>query len=471
MGSRPRRGSSAVIATLLLVVVAVAAAVFFYMWVTSSTGEIEGEAGEAPREIAKIEGVSAEGTRLTIYVRNIGETKLYVDTVYFEATTGLVIDTAMPEGAPIEIAPGEVKPVSVDIPSEVKNAKSRVLIRVASAGGVFSNVYPINVQALSSGSTWLSEWSYRRRITVTERTGSTLYDYQVRIVLDSTTLDNPVDFFSKASYDDIRFTDSGGVNELSFYIELWDEVNLKAVVWVKVPVLEGGATTDIYMYYGNPGASSASNGRETCELFEDFEDYAVGSSASPPWTIFTTHMFFPYNPADFMVVNVAGQNSYQNEASSTAYPGGAYRDFSGSRYIVIGKVMDCTGGDNNPHPGVIFAFANSDNWDGIYLRESWNQIVRARVRGGSWSAPQAWSVPIDRGVWYSIMVKVDEGSAQVYLDGDYIGGFTDAIAPTSGVGFLFFNNGYNYGYFDNLCVMKYVVPEPGYAIGAEETPP
>ena len=471
MTYRSRGGFSPVIAILLLIVIVIVAAIFFYVWTTSSTSELERQAGGVSKEMAKIEGVSAEGDRLNIYVRNIGDTRIYVDAVYFETTTGLALGMVVPEGAPIEIAPGEARTISVELPSEVRNARGRILVKVASTEGVVSNTYPINVLALTSGATWISGWSYRRPIIITERTGSTLYDYQVRIVLDSSTLDDPADFFSKASYDDIRFTDSSGVNELSFYIELWDEVSQRAVVWVKVPVLEGGGTTTIYMYYGNPGATSASNGHETCELYEDFESYAVGSRASPPWVIFTTHAYPPFISADFMVVSVGGQKCYRNEPSSTAYPGGAYRAFNGRRYIVMGRVVDCTGTDNDPHPGVIIAFSDTNNWDGIYLRERWDQVVRAKVRGGSWSAPQAWSMSIEVGVWYSIMAKVDGNTVQIYFDGVYIGSIYDALSPTVGVGFLFFNDGSNYGYFDDLCVMKYVVPEPLYDIGAEEVAP
>ncbi|HDN01362.1 MAG TPA: DUF2341 domain-containing protein, partial [Candidatus Bathyarchaeota archaeon] len=416
----------------------------------------------------KIEGVEVQNNKLNIYVRNIYDAKTQVDIVYFTSAAGAIIISATPENSPVTLNPDEVKTITVSLPPEIQNTKSSVFIKVGSRTGACSSTYPISTQAISQSS-WLFGWSYRRKITITENSGSTLTDYQVRIVLDPSTLDDASDFFSKASYDDLRFTDYTGSNQLSFYIELWDEANLKAVVWVKVPSIQGSSTTDIYMYYGNPTVSSASSGSETCILFDDFESYPVGSRASPPWTIFTTRTRIPPVEADFSVQNIGGQNSYQNYQSSTAYPGGAYLDYSGSQYIVTGRVMDNTGTSNDPHPGLIFDFDDEDNWDGIYLREGSNQLVWARVRGGYWSAATVWAVNLQRGVWYRIMVKVSSSGAHVYLDDNYMGTLSSIINPTKGVGFLFFNSGSDIGYFDNICVVNYVSPEPTYSIGGEES--
>ncbi len=69
---------------------------------------------------------------------------------------------------------------------------------------------------------------------------------------------------------DIRFTDSNG-NELNYWIESWDYYSKNAKVWVKVASIPDSTTTIIRMYYGNPGASSMSNGDRTFEFFDDLE--------------------------------------------------------------------------------------------------------------------------------------------------------------------------------------------------------
>jgi len=109
-------------------------------------------------------------------------------------------------------------------------------------------------------------FKYRRKITITEQSGSDLTDYQVLIELNSTNFD-----FSHAQTngEDIRFTDASG-NLLDYWIEEWDAVNEKAKVWVKVPSIPANSEIEIYMYYGNPEVASASDGDAVFEFFDDF---------------------------------------------------------------------------------------------------------------------------------------------------------------------------------------------------------
>ncbi len=102
-------------------------------------------------------------------------------------------------------------------------------------------------------------WSFRRAINISN-TGGDLTDYQVKITVD-------YDSDMQLDYDDLRFADTNS-NNLSYWIENYTTSN--ATVWVKVPFLESNTNTTIYMYYGNSSVSSASNGTETFEFFDDF---------------------------------------------------------------------------------------------------------------------------------------------------------------------------------------------------------
>ncbi len=110
---------------------------------------------------------------------------------------------------------------------------------------------------------WLEGWQYRRKITITERSGNTLNNYQVKIQLTSANFD-----FSKANPDgsDIRFTASDKLTLLSYWIEKWDPVSGSAIIWVKVPQIPASGTVDIYMYYGNPSATSISDLTSVMEI-------------------------------------------------------------------------------------------------------------------------------------------------------------------------------------------------------------
>ena len=80
------------------------------------------------------------------------------------------------------------------------------------------------------------------------------------------------DFLIEAKTDgaDIRFIDAEG-KELSYWIESWDYSGKSAKIWVKVPKIPANGETRITMRYGNPGASSQSDGDATFNIFEDFD--------------------------------------------------------------------------------------------------------------------------------------------------------------------------------------------------------
>jgi len=101
-------------------------------------------------------------------------------------------------------------------------------------------------------------WKYKKPITISG-SSSGLTDHQVKVVVG-------YDSDMQADYDDLRFVDANG-NILSYWIENYTASN--ATVWVKVPSIPTSGTT-IYMYYGNPSASSASSGTNTFIFFDNF---------------------------------------------------------------------------------------------------------------------------------------------------------------------------------------------------------
>ena len=121
---------------------------------------------------------------------------------------------------------------------------------------------------LTVPSAWLSGWNYRSPITIEERSGSNLEDYQILIELDYTNFN-----FEDAQSDgeDIRFTLGDRSTLIDYWIEEWDKTNKSGKIWVEVPLILASETKGIYMYYGNSSASSASNGGNTFEFFHDYE--------------------------------------------------------------------------------------------------------------------------------------------------------------------------------------------------------
>ncbi|MCX8179674.1 MAG: DUF2341 domain-containing protein, partial [Candidatus Aenigmarchaeota archaeon] len=123
-------------------------------------------------------------------------------------------------------------------------------------------------------------WSYRREITINNPHSSTLTDFQINITLNTTQLISQGKMRSDCG--DIRFTDSDGSTQLSYWIESGcNSDNTK--IWVKVPSIPAGSKK-IYVYYGNPSANSTSNGDTTFVLFDDFNDGVLDTNKWQPYS-------------------------------------------------------------------------------------------------------------------------------------------------------------------------------------------
>jgi len=126
-------------------------------------------------------------------------------------------------------------------------------------------------------------WNYFGTITLTETSGSTLNNYQVPVILNSENFE-----FERSNVDgsDIRFTDNEG-NEKEYWIEEWNSEAKTAIVWVKVPVIPASGYTNFKIWYGNPSATSSSNGDATFEFFDDFQGSALNTNKWNTYTIGT----------------------------------------------------------------------------------------------------------------------------------------------------------------------------------------
>lgn len=126
---------------------------------------------------------------------------------------------------------------------------------------------------------WLSGWSYRRPITWFNNSSTSLSPYVEQVILNSSNFD-----FSKVNSDgsDIRFTDADGTTVLNHWIEEWNYTGAYAVIWVEIPSITpyGGGT--IYIYYGNPSATS--NEVSPTVLFDFWADFTDLTG----WTNFGT---------------------------------------------------------------------------------------------------------------------------------------------------------------------------------------
>ncbi|MFZ8855913.1 MAG: DUF2341 domain-containing protein [Candidatus Nanopusillus sp.] len=141
----------------------------------------------------------------------------------------------------------------------------------------------------------LSEWLYHRPIFIYNTFSNDLTDYPILILLNTQTL--ILQGKMRPDCGDIRITDSDKTTLLNYWIEPHTCNRPITKIWVKIPFIPRYHNKTIYLWYGNPNATSMSNGYLVFTFFEDFQNGTIGwtpvllfgagdgSSTSAVWVI------------------------------------------------------------------------------------------------------------------------------------------------------------------------------------------
>ncbi len=132
-----------------------------------------------------------------------------------------------------------------------------------------------NVSWGGIGDWFNSSWTYRKKHHIDGTSAGDQTNYTLHLIVhygNGTDSGKHVYLNNKCKTDfgDIRFTASDKVTELGYYLEEKTD-STKASFWIKLPELNETNGEDIYIYYGNAGASTTSNGDNAFLLWEDFE--------------------------------------------------------------------------------------------------------------------------------------------------------------------------------------------------------
>ncbi len=349
------------------------------------------------------------------------------------------------------------------IVSYIKNTCIKKVWRVCTIGMLMASLAVLFIgvaQALTNSGG--GSWQYDRIITI-DNNGSALTNYQV--LVDLTGSNFPAN--AQSSGADVRFTDANGT-ELSYWIENWDAKGGR--IWVNVTNIPANGITFMRMYYGNPNATSSSNGTNTFDFFDDFEDYNTGNLIGQlGWT------YLLGNSNEWQI------QTLQKHSGNKAI--GIVTTYDGDR--VVKSIPK-----NNSLELNLWTMLNSTtrNWM-VLLRESSNVRVSIRSdnnlisgRFGYYKGPTASDL-VDTGItptlgaWYKWRVVLYSNSTADYYI--YNSGGTLLFSATnkgiytnmvSGVDNIALNAGNPTSpeYFDDFYIRKYTSSEPSVSVGIEQ---
>jgi hypothetical protein len=335
--------------------------------------------------------------------------------------------------------------------SKYKKLFFAILPGIIVAGLIFSTSTLIKYFSSNSQNEedpWLSGWSYRRPVTITNTT-SDLTDYQVLITLNTQTLISQGKASSTCA--DLRFTDSDGETLLNYWIES-DCNTTSTKIWVKVPSIPASSTKTIYVYYGNSSATSQSNGDNTFLFFDHFEGTSLNLNK---WTGDTGSASVS-NSVVTLTGSSVGQNIWQN---SVNYPYFSY-----------------------PIAIRIYGYLASNQYNGFGLREvnlgndlvffygnyTYGPYIRQDRNGSSTNVSSNWT----RNAWATFEIFWQPTQCAYYCNGTQVSGSPlTTNVPLDNLGaWLYTGNSSTYQTkVDWILVRKYTSPEPTTSVGEEET--
>ncbi|MEM1631935.1 MAG: hypothetical protein QXX83_07365 [Thermofilum sp.] len=124
------RGVAPLAASLLVLAITVAAVLITYLWVSSYASSPRQPEPPQIRELAKIESVEYDGSKLKVTLRNIGSAKLTVDALYVIKPGGVAVFAE--RGLALEVEPG----ASTALEVEVQLAAETYVVKLVTTTGV-----------------------------------------------------------------------------------------------------------------------------------------------------------------------------------------------------------------------------------------------------------------------------------------------------------------------------------------------
>lgn len=148
---------------------------------------------------------------------------------------------------------------------------------VATLGGIRPET-----ENYSSQTDWMNTaWQSRARLHVFNlENANELSNYQVLFNVDTKFMVQ--EGLLKTDAGDLRFTDTDGVTQLSYFVQSGIN-NIDTKIFVRIPNIPANDKKSIYMYYKNTGATSSSDS-SILTFYDDFEDGVIDSAKWPTQT-------------------------------------------------------------------------------------------------------------------------------------------------------------------------------------------
>ena len=261
---------------------------------------------------------------------------------------------------------------------------------------------------------WDDSWSYRKEITFDlSPKGADIAGAANDVpVLIRLSLGN-FQYFNDAKPDgsDFRFIAADDKTPLKFHIERFDPQTQIALVWVRMPRLTGGATTDkVFLYYGNKSATSAADAMGTYDTNQVLV-YHFGTAKGSP----QDSTGYKSEPTTFDVeVNQAsliGAGAKFAGAQTISVPANSVIHLAAGKGFTISAWVKFEAAESNAYLAQL-----ADQGKELVLGINGTQAF-ARYNGGSGPITVTQNGQLTTGEWHHVAMTIGDGHLSLIVDG------------------------------------------------------
>ncbi|MGD9276202.1 MAG: DUF2341 domain-containing protein [Candidatus Pacearchaeota archaeon] len=304
-----------------------------------------------------------------------------------------------------------------------------------------------------------SDWNKKMRINITENSGSSINNYTIDLII-------PYNSSMNADYSDLRFLNCSENSEYGYWIYFANSTEARVHVRIEDNLIPSSSDNCVYVYYGNPSATTTQDIAKAHIVGEDGSDFSE-------WTEVDDNNTVTLNTSSKRVefANLCrngGGEAVRKETESLS-------NFSMSAVYNITK----------DDAAVYFGYADNhaDIWSGTPNiltggQHSTNNVIREVTSTSTYNDSyiltenQTVYVELDKlGTNFNARYYLDQArqtldATQSVIVGDGTIGFNvsymligfDSSSPSSCTS----------GWITNYTISKYIYPEPTYSIGSEE---
>ena len=261
---------------------------------------------------------------------------------------------------------------------------------------------------------WNTDWAFRKDITLdltpaAADIAGTPTDVPVLIRL---SLGN-FQYFNDAKPDgsDLRFVAADDKTPLKHHIERFDAQAQIALVWVRVPRLTGGASTDkVFLYYGNKAATNAADVPGTYDTNQALVYHFSAAAGSPQdataYKTEPTKFDAEVNPASLI-----GSGAKFSGSQTITIPATGAVHFTPAKGLTISAWVRIEGAQQQAYVAQL-----ADQSRELVLGISGTQAF-VRYTGGTAPASLQQSTQLTTGEWHHLAARIGEGKLNLFVDG------------------------------------------------------